>query len=206
STYIIEQLETSLNTGTPDCTITRKEDHLMFEADAGFRIVSLTANSDGDDLLIPVFRKLKRLDQLPRYAKAGTVLAIDSTDGDKDDSYFEFVPHVDIGADPADTFGVSGTWAETVRVGDEFSFDWGTMTVRLSLDAGDYYLDVAEWQDRVAGNATSSPAPSIVGSPIKDIAVVQSRLVLLGTSSLVFSRVRHPRQLWRRTVVGDLSP
>lgn len=206
STYIMAQLD---GDWTPShFTTSLVEDHILVEPDSGYTLTDVTTDDgEGGVTLIPVFKDVKTTDLLPYYGVKGQVVVVAGQEGDQDDAYFEFVPKSDTTLTGADSFGLSGNWVETVKIGDEFAFDWGTLPVRLYRDPSDslLYLDVAEWEGRSVGDVTSAKTPSILGNPIKDVAVMQSRLVLLGSQSLVFSETSEPLQLWRTSVINVLA-
>lgn len=188
-------------------TVTEVDDHLLIEVDADYELknVSVVDGYGGDNLLL-VYKEIADITDLPRLGVAGQVLTLKSRDGDSKDVYFEYVPTIDTTDTGAATFGLKGRWTESTKIGAEYAIDFGTMPVRIYEDGGTTFCDVADWQGRQVGDEESSEEPSFIDNQIRDLAVIQSRLVFIATASTVFSRVNKPTEVWLRSVLNQPSP
>lgn len=204
STHIASQLYTQLNASS-FLTCKLHLDHILITAASSYTITSVTCSDDeGGVSLKCAFGSVKVIEDLPAYAAEGTVITIAGEFGNEDDAYFEFLP-LDAGsATGLDTFGLTGSWVETVKVGDEFEFDKTTLPMRLTNDGG-YSLELADWKGREIGDAESSETPSLLNKTVRDLAVLQGRLGILSEDSVLFSRTKRPTELWRRSIVGGLQ-
>ena len=72
-------------------------------------------------------------------------------------------------------------WRETVAPNIQYQFDTNTMPHVLIRNAnGTFTFQQFEWTGSIAGDATTAPNPTFVGSQIKNINVFRNRLVLSG--------------------------
>ena len=102
---------------------------------------------------------------------------VEVTTGGEDSTYLAF----------SDT---TGTWKETVKPGLCNQLDANTMPHLLTLkEDGTFTFGTNSWEGRQAGNEDTSPEPSFVGLPLRDMFFYQGRLGLLVTDSVVFSEV-----------------
>lgn len=207
STYVIGQLNVAPLSTDVNLDVTVHLDHLLITTSgvATKTIASITCSDDEGGLALKcAYNSVKAITDLPEFAPVSAILTVAGEAGDDDDSYFEFTTPTDT-ATGLGTFGTSGVWVETVKAGDEFEFDATTLPVKLVLNSGVYELDLVAWKGREIGDDSSNETPSILDKTVRDITSIQGRLGLLSEDSVIFSRVKRPSELWRRSIIGGLS-
>lgn len=165
---------------------------------------TLTA-SDGYDgqSIRPIKGTVAAVTDLPVIAQHGFIAKVQgNTASEFDDWYLKFEANAGSGFGP-------GAWRETVGPGINYKLDPATMPHVLVRESnGTFTFKKFDWSARVAGDATSSPDPSFVGSPINNITVFRNRLVLLTDENVVMSAADEFDRFFPETVqtVLDSDP
>lgn len=159
-----------------------------------------TRNAEGT---IPIKGTIDTITELPLLAQHGfTVKIAGSSSTNFDDYYVRFEANAGSG------FG-HGTWRETVAPGIVFELDAATMPHVLVRNAnGTFTFQEFDWSGRVAGDATTAPEPSFVGSTIQNITLFRNRLVLLADENVILSAADSYDRFFPETVqtVVDSDP
>ena len=102
-----------------------------------------------------------------------------------------------------------GIWRETVAPNIQYQFDKSTMPHVLVRDVNNNFtFKQFDWSARVAGDATSAPNPSFVGSQVKNLNVFRNRLVFLADENVILSAADAYDRFFPETVqtVVDSDP
>ena len=171
-----------------------------------------TTDGLGDSGLTAIYKEVKSITDLPaKCFNKFRVKVIGSTSTAQDDYYVIFKTKDN------NYFG-EGSWIETVgweedtstglSKGIELALKRDTLPLQLKPtdDTFDNWtLSIAEWTPRIAGDNLSNPAPSFVGSEIKDIFFFKNRLGFLTQHNIIFSEADEYFNFWRSTVLGLLD-
>ena len=99
-----------------------------------------------------------------------------------------------------------GIYEETVGTGIQNSLDASTMPLQIIKETdGTFSVKQAGWKSRGAGDDTSNPFPSFVGSTISDIFFHQNRLGVLSEESVIFTEAGEFLNWFRPTVLNLLD-
>lgn len=73
---------------------------------------------------------------------------------------------------------------------------------------GTFTFDKVVWNDRAVGNAVTSPNPSFIGKPIRDVFYYKNRLGFIAGEGVIMSRFGDFFNFWRSTIttVRDTDP
>lgn len=97
-----------------------------------------------------------------------------------------------------------GVWIETHDPSDPLGLQEKTMPHALVRNGdGTFTFTVFPWKTRQVGDAVSNPAPTFVGSYIKDVFYYKNRLGFVSDENVVFSCAGDFGNFWR-TTVSDL--
>jgi len=143
------------------------------------------------------------ISDLPLLAEHGFIIKIQGQAASNfDDYYVRFETNAGSG------FG-HGTWRETVAPGIQFEFNAATMPHVLVRNAnGTFTFEQFNWSGRIAGDATTVPDPSFVGSTIQNVTLFRNRLVFLADENVILSAADSYDRFWPETVqtVIDSDP
>jgi hypothetical protein len=143
------------------------------------------------------------ISDLPTTAEHGFIVEITGAAATgADDYYVKFVANAGSG------FG-HGVWQETVAPGIQYLFDAATMPhVLIRNNDGTFTFQKFTWSGRVAGDATTAPEPSFVGSKIQNVNLFRNRLVLLADENVITSAADAYDRFWPESVqtVVDSDP
>lgn len=177
-------------------------------------VVRITKNDGGDYTLgssdtrigtatVPIKGTVDTISDLPTKAEHGFIVKIiGSAASGADDYYVKFVTTVGSG------FG-HGVWQETVAPGIQYLFDATTMPHVLVREVdGTFTFRKFTWSGRVAGDTTTAPNPSFVGSTIQNINLFRNRLALLADENVVLSAASSYDRFWSESAqaVIDSDP
>ena len=99
-----------------------------------------------------------------------------------------------------------GIYEETVGTGIQNSLDASTLPLQIIKETdGTFSVKQAGWKSRGAGDDTSNPFPSFVGSTISDIFFHQNRLGVLSEESVIFTEAGDFLNWFRPTVLNLLD-
>ena len=162
----------------------------------------------GGEILRAVSDSVKDVKDLPRFAPNGTIVKVVASDAAEDDYWLKFVAKGVATEDGYAGFGTEGTWAEWYDPTEQRLFNLDTMPHVLVAESGTFYLERGPWLGRQVGDEGSSPWPSFIDKPIRDLEGFEGRLALLSPDSVVMSRTNEPFDLWRAsaTTVAATDP
>ena len=143
------------------------------------------------------------ISDLPSIAEHGFIVKVQgSASTNFDDYYVKFETTAGSG------FG-AGVWRETVAPGITYQFDAATMPhVLVRENNGTFTFRKFDWSARVAGDATTAPEPTFVGSKIQNVTLFRNRLVLLADENVICSAADAYDRFWPETVqtIVDSDP
>jgi len=100
----------------------------------------------------------------------------------------------------------TNSWQETYGYDDRERLDASTMPhVLVKTGANTFEFRENTWEERSAGDATTNPSPSYVGTTINGMFLFKGRLGLLGGENMVLSKVGNFEQQYRTTVLQILA-
>lgn len=144
--------------------------------------------------------EVQNLVDLPLTAPHGYVAKVTGDPDAEEDEYF-----VRFKANAGSGFG-SGLWEEAVQPDVPFELNPAKMPhILVRKDDGSFEFKEAVWDSRSVGNNDSSPEPSFVGRPIKDIFFFKNRLGFLADDKVVMSEAGKYFNFWRTTVLQVLD-
>ena len=153
--------------------------------------------------IIEIKGAIGSLSDLPVKAEHGFIVKIQGSAATQaDDYYVKFVANAGSG------FG-EGVWQETVAPGIVYKFDPETMPhVLVRENDGTFTFREFDWSARVAGDATTAPNPSFVGSTIENVNLFRNRLSFLADENIILSASDSYDRFWPETVqtVVDSDP
>jgi hypothetical protein len=143
------------------------------------------------------------ISDLPTTAEHGFIVKIAGAAATgADDYYVKFVANTGSGF-------AHGIWQETVAPDITYLFDATTMPHVLIRNVdGTFTFQKFTWAGRVAGDATTAPNPSFVGSTIQNVNLFRNRLVLLADENVITSAADSYDRFWPESVqtVVDSDP
>lgn len=177
-------------------------------------IVRITKNDGADYSLassdtktgsgtVPIKGTISTLSDLPTIAEHGFTVKVQGSKATNFDDYY-----VKFEASAGSGFG-PGVWRETVAPNINYKFDATTMPhVLVRNNDGTFTFRKFDWSARVAGDATTAPEPSFVGSKIQNVNLFRNRLVLLADENVILSAADSYDRFWPESVqtVVDSDP
>ena len=147
--------------------------------------------------------KVAAITDLPASAEHGFTIEIQgSKTTNFDDFYVKFEATAGSGFGP-------GIWRETVAPNIQYQLDKSTMPHVLVRDtSNNFTFKQFDFTGRIAGDSTTAPNPSFVGSQIKNINVFRNRLVFLADENVILSAADAYDRFFPETVqtVVDSDP
>lgn len=172
------------------------------KADGGAYTLTATDTRTGEGIL-SIKGSVSGLSSLPTRADHGFLVEIQGSASTRtDDYYVKFETNVGSG------FG-EGVWKETVAPGIVYKFDATTMPhVLVRENDGTFTFKKFTWSARIAGDTTTAPNPSFVGSTIQNVNLFRNRLALLADENVILSAADSYDRFWPETVqtVVDSDP
>lgn len=154
----------------------------------------------GNNAMVVIKDKLQKFSDLPALcSNDGFTVQIVGTDTSTFDNFW--VNYSSAGADAN-----AGIWKECLAPGTVLGLDVTTMPHQLVRNADlTFTFGPAPWLNRVCGDSTSSPNPSLVGRKVNDVFFFQNRLGFLADESFIQSEVGRYFNLFRTTVTTLLD-
>jgi len=176
--------------------VVRKDDIISVRYNPG-DLFTLTITDDAGNINAKAMvSQVPDIADLPRYAPHDYVVRVAQETDPDEDLWLHFVS--DSTGTPGGGFGETGAWYECAAPGIRTSFDATTMPRSMTYDVGTHTFTVNTdvWVDRKVGTEVTNPVPSFVGKGIQDMAVFQSRLVMLSGTSWVGSKSKKYTDYW----------
>ncbi len=154
-----------------------------------------TVDSANNEDLIAIQDKVSEVASLPPYAPVGYIVKVQNAEGYDANAYW-----LQAVVDDEDQSGSSVDWQECPAQGSLLGFNKATMPhVLISEANGTFTFRQGEWEDRGAGNDTTNPLPSFIGSPLNAIGMLQDRLYVTSGEACVASRTADFFNFFRET-------
>ena len=172
------------------------------KADGGAYTMSATDTRTSEGI-IGIKGSVGSLSNLPTRADHGFIVEIQGSAATRTDDYY-----VKFETNAGSGFG-EGVWKETVAPGIVYKFDATTMPHVLVRESnGTFTFKKFDWSARVAGDVTTAPNPSFVGSTIQNVNLFRNRLALLADENVILSAADSYDRFWPETVqtVVDSDP
>jgi hypothetical protein len=187
---------------TAGFTATRHGDNVIkiIKDDGGDFDLRVETDKDGDDALLRAHKgAVTKFSDLPREGPVGFQIKVKGDeDTNFDDYYVEF--ELDEANDSA------GRWNEKVAPGIEIWLDKCTMPHTLVREAdGTFTFGPATWDARDAGDLTTSPWPSFVGTTISNVSFFKNRLVFCPDENVSTSQAGEFFDFFRETITTVLD-
>lgn len=101
----------------------------------------------------------------------------------------------------------SGTsWVETLRGGEDIALDPATMPHVLTRNSdGTFTFAEGPYSNRLVGDLTTNPFPSLIGQQIQDVFFYKNRVGYVAGINVVMSEVNTPFNFFRTTVTALLD-
>lgn len=166
------------------------------EIDGGVKDFDIIASDDDGGVNLRVFKdNAKSFTDLPNQCIDGFRIQVAGDNNKKEDNFYV---QFQGGAG-------SGVWKETVAAGLFNDYNLTTMPHQLRQDPEQvgslhFCFEQAPWDSRVAGDDSTNPAPSFVGSTINDIFFHRNRLGVLSGENVIFSEASGYYNFYRTTV------
>ena len=144
------------------------------------------------------------ISDLPTLCENGFIVKVQGTKTTKLDDYY-----VKFETSNGTAFGF-GIWRETVGPLEPFKFNKSTMPHVLVRDAttGNFEFKQFDWSPRIAGDLTTAPTPTFVGTVINNINTFRNRLVFLADENVIMSAADSYDRFFPETVqtIVDSDP
>lgn len=144
------------------------------------------------------------ISDLPTLCENGFIVKVQGTKTTRLDDYY-----VKFETSNNTAFGF-GIWRETVGPLEPFKFNKATMPHVLVRDAatGTFEFKQFDWSPRIAGDMTTAPTPTFVGTTINNINTFRNRLVLLADENVLMSAADSYDRFFPETVqtIVDSDP
>lgn len=204
TTTIASNLATSLDTALgAGWTVTNTQYIVRITKDNGTDYTLSSSDSRTGSATIAIKGAVGSVSDLPVIAEHNFLVRVQGSKASGSDDYF-----VKFEASAGSGFG-PGKWRETVAPGITFQFTATTMPHVLVRETnGTFTFKKYTWSARVAGDATTAPEPSFVGSKIQNVNLYRNRLVLLADENVILSAANDYDRFWPASVqtVTDSDP
>jgi hypothetical protein len=189
---IANNLATSLDTALgAGWTVTNSQYIVRITKDDGTDYTLSSSDSRTGSATIAIKGAVGSISDLPVIAEHGFLVRVQGSKASNNDDYF-----AKFEANSGSGFG-PGKWRETVAPGIKYEFTATTMPHVLVRETnGTFTFKKYTWSGRVAGDATTAPEPSFVGSKIENINLYRNRLVLLADENVILSAANDYARFW----------
>lgn len=138
---------------------------------------------------------------LPKRGYVGFQIKISGDpESDGDEYYVKYVP-----SNSHATGFATGFWEESLKPGTAYKLDETTLP-HVLVSFGTYFVfKPATWDNRLVGDSTSNPDPSLVGQKIRNLFFWNNRLGLLAGENVVQSANSDFFRFFRKTVITILE-
>ena len=179
---IANDLATQLNT-ISGFTVTNTDYIIRITKDDGGDYTLESSDTKTADATSAIKGTVDSITDLPTIAEHNFTVRIQGSATTAFDDYF-----VKFEATAGSGFG-PGVWRETVAPNIDFQLDKSTMPHVLVRDAatGTFSFGQFNYSGRIAGDTTTAPDPTFVGSKIKNINLFRNRLVFLADENVILS-------------------
>tara|TARA_R100001224_G_scaffold36396_1_gene20664 strand:+ start:1346 stop:3766 length:2421 start_codon:yes stop_codon:yes gene_type:complete len=178
---IANDLATQLNT-ISGFTVTNTDYIIRITKDDGGDYTLESSDTKTADATSAIKGTVDSITDLPTIAEHNFTVRIQGSATTAFDDYF-----VKFEATAGSGFG-PGVWRETVAPNIDFQLDKSTMPHTLIRNAnGTFTFSQFNYSGRIAGDLTTAPNPTFVGSKIKNINLFRNRLVFLADENVILS-------------------
>ena len=178
---IANDLATQLNS-ISGFTVTNTDYIIRITKDDGGDYTLESSDTKTADATSAIKGTVDSITDLPTIAEHNFTVRIQGSATTAFDDYF-----VKFEATAGSGFG-PGVWRETVAPNIDFQLDKSTMPHTLIRNAnGTFTFSQFNYSGRIAGDLTTAPNPTFVGSKIKNINLFRNRLVFLADENVILS-------------------
>ena len=154
---------------------------------------------------------IQTLDELPPRAYPGHWLRVRGKESSSLDDFYMIYETTD------GTINSEGIWKETHKPTEVSKMDESTMPHALiRVEDGTFYFtpldgstyggsQIDEYAGRASGDSESKPAPAFVDSEIRDMTIVQERLVMVSEDHINFSKTQREFTFWDASALSDVD-
>ena len=202
SSVIAKALTQKLNTvSNITATVEGSTIKLVKDSTADFNIK--TKDGFADKGLGVVYKEVADITDLPVVAPHGFRVKVrGDAELDEDDYYLNFRTNEILNNGEMGR----GGWVEDVGFNIPSALDATTMPYKLeSENLNKFFLSHIGWRARLAGDRTSNPDPSFIGSTISNLFFYKNRLGFLSNDKVVMSEAGEYFNLFRTTVTNLLD-
>tara|TARA_Y100001972_G_scaffold73647_1_gene89485 strand:- start:856 stop:3417 length:2562 start_codon:yes stop_codon:yes gene_type:complete len=187
--------------GSITATVEGSTIKLVKDSTADFNIK--TKDGFADKGLGVVYKEVADITDLPVVAPHGFRVKVrGDAELDEDDYYLNFRTNEILNNGEMGR----GGWVEDVGFAVPRAFDATTMPYKLeSENLNKFFLSHISWDGRIAGDRTSNPDPSFIGSTISNLFFYKNRLGFLSNDKVVMSEAGQYFNLFRTTVTNLLD-
>ena len=187
--------------GSITATVEGSTIKLVKSTTAAFNIK--TKDGFADKGLGVVYKEVADITDLPVVAPHGFRVKVrGDAELDEDDYYLNFRTNEVLNNGEMGR----GGWVEDVGFRVPRAFDATTMPYKLvSRSLNNFFLRHIGWDGRIAGDRTSNPDPSFIGSTISNLFFYKNRLGFLSNDKVVMSEAGQYFNLFRTTVTNLLD-
>lgn len=210
--WIATQLYTQLVTFLgPTWTALQEENAIWLKKVDNTPFVINVSDDNGNHNMSLITDQVQHFTDLPEVAVNGyTTRVLGNIESDSDDYWVAFSTYGN------KAFG-KGLWREYIAPGSRFKFDLTTLphilTRKQDVDGtitgtvGSIYFNfsTAPFDDRLAGDEKSCPAPSFIGNTLSDVFLHRGRLGFLSKGFLCMSQAGELFNFWRQTATSLLD-
>jgi len=155
---------------------------------------------------VAIYKEIEQVSLLPNRAPEGFKVKVNPPGGETTENASYWLQATSIDGSSGNTL----QWEETIEPGVVLGYDLTTMPhvlVRESVAGGvaSFTLREGEWEDREVGNDDTNPLPTFVNEEIKAMGLMQNRLYLTASESVIMSRSGHFFNFFRATSQAALD-
>ena len=203
SGVVAKALSNELNSGISGLTTTVEGSTIKLVKTSASAFNIKTKDGFADKGLGVVYKEVADITDLPVVAPHGFRVKVrGDAELDEDDYYLNFRTNEVLNNGEMGR----GGWVEDVGFRVPRAFDATTMPYKLvSQGLNNFFLGHIGWSGRQAGDLTSNPNPSFIGSTISNLFFYKNRLGFLSNDKVVMSEAGQYFNLFRTTVTNLLD-
>lgn len=171
------------SSGHTGFTIERYGSTLVLEGPTNKAFTLVTSDGVGETHMKGFLDQVESIADLPRRSKPGYVVSVSPPGGSEEARYWL----------KYDGTSAQGKWVEVVAPDTVLGVDAATMPhVLVNTGLNTFEVSPGTWGERLSGDGNrTSPDPSFVGYPIRDLQFLSGRLAAVTEYTAVLSRARN---------------
>lgn len=175
---------------------------------AGIDFSLTTSDGYSNHGMVGVKGRTQLFDNLPVTAPIGYVVGVIGDMSAPETMYYvKYTKSVASSTNTTANYAeMAGYWEECSAPDTHVSFDASTMPHVLVREAdGTFTFKMATWDKRQAGDITTVPEPSFIGSALTDVTFYANRLGVFANGNIVLSRAGDFFNFWRTSAITLLD-